>query len=59
MSKGDGHGLWAEGREEELGSGGVIETVPGLKQEQRGAREESWKINPQGIERERRRMRRK
>ena len=40
MSRGDGHGFWAEGREEELGSGEMIGTVPGLKQEQRGAGEE-------------------
>ena len=40
MSRGDGHGFWAEGREEELRSSEVIGTVPGLKQEQRGAEEE-------------------
>ena len=52
MSRGDGNGFWAEGREEELGSGGVIGTVHGLKTEQRDAGEESWKRNPEGIERE-------
>ena len=40
MSRGDGHGFWAEGREEALGSGEMIGTVPGLKQEHRGAGEE-------------------
>ena len=40
MSRGDGHGFWAEGREEELGNGEMIRTVSGLKQEQRGAEEE-------------------
>ena len=47
------------GREEELGSSGVTGTVHGLKQEQRDAGEESWKRNPEGIERERRRTGRK
>ena len=48
MSRGDGQGFWAEGREEELGSGEMIGTVPGLKQEQRDAREEKSRRDREG-----------
>ena len=48
MSRGDGHGFWAEGREEELGSGEMIGIVPGLKQEQRGVGEEKSERDREG-----------
>ena len=55
MSRGDGHGFWAEGREEALGSGEMIGTVQGSSKN----REAPEKRNPEGIERERRRTGRK